>query len=209
LPLTKETFSWGYFETFKELFSKRRRMTFLAYAGDGAENIINMVVWPIFIFEILKGNYFQVGVLSSLIVVASISLQFIVGRLGDHGKRNKMLRTGILLYSAGWLIKIFIETAFQIFVVSTYHNLTRIFTRAPFDALYYDKASHEGHFVDEYTVVREMSFSIGAAVSYSAVLIVAPIVGIKWTFILAAVAYLFMNLLMKEDHDGSPAMIKK
>ncbi|MBD3248108.1 hypothetical protein GF382_02355 [Candidatus Falkowbacteria bacterium] len=201
MPKTDERFSWGYFKTIKELFSKKRRKMVLANFGDGIEYIINIVIWPIFIFELLNGNYFQIGFLSSVIVVASIMLQFLVGRLGDGGKRDKILRAGIMFYSIGWVVKIFIQTAFQIFVVSTYHNLARIFTRAPFDALYYEKAADEGHFVDEYTVIREMALNFGSAVAFLLVMLIAPSLGMQWTFILGAIAALFMNFLISDGKE--------
>lgn len=203
MPATNEKFSWGYKKTLKELFSKKRRDVVLAHLGDGAEHVINVVIWPIFIFEVLSGDYLQVGVLSSLIVIFSIILQFVVGRFSDRGNRDKILRAGIFLYSAGWIVKVFIQTAFQIFVVSTYHNLARIFTKAPFQALYYEKAADEGHFVDEYTVVREMALNGGAALAFLLVMITGPVVGVQWTFILGAGAALFMNFLIPKVKDGA------
>ncbi len=203
MPATDEKFSWNYKKTLKEIFSKKRRSTVLAYFGDGIEYIINIVIWPIFLFELLQGNHLQVGALSSLIVLVSIALQFTVGRFGDAGKRDKILRVGIIFYSIGWLIKIFIQTAFQIFVVSTYHNIARIFTRAPFDALYYEKAADEGHFVDEYTVVREMALNFGSAVGFFLVMLIAPKLGIQWTFILGAISTLFMNFLIPKVKDDA------
>lgn len=201
IPNTNERFNWSFVRSVREFFSKKRREMVIAYAGDGAEYVINIIVWPIFIFELLRGNYFQVGALSSLIVIASIFLQFIVGRFGDRGRRDKIIRVGIVFYSIGWIIKIFIQTAFQIFVASTYHNLARIFVRAPFDALYYEEAADEGHFVDEYTVVREMAVNAGGVLAFLAVFLIAPVIGIQWTFMVGAIAALFMNFLIPKKTD--------
>ncbi len=200
LPETSEKYSWTYLETLKEFFSKKRRKTVIAFAGDGAENVISGIIWPIFMWQILKGNYLYLGLLSSLIVVVSVVLQLFVGKLGDRGKnKNKVFKIGIIFYAFGWIVKIFIETAFQIFITSTYHNLTRVFTRAPFDALNYEKAADQGHFVDEYTVIHEMALMAGRVFIIIIMLILIPFISIQWMFILGAISALLMNFMINDE----------
>ncbi|MDD5071421.1 MAG: MFS transporter, partial [Patescibacteria group bacterium] len=199
LPKTTEVFSWSYFQTWKEFFSKRRRRVVLAYFGDGAENVVGVIIWPIFIWELLSGNYFQVGALSSLIVAVTVFLQLSVGRFADKGNKNKMLKYGSIFYALGWIIKIFIATAFQIFITSTYHNLAKIFARTPFDVLNYEKAADQGHYVDEYTVIHEMAVQFGKSFMFVFILLLLPFFNVQWTFILAAIASLSMNFLADEE----------
>ncbi len=196
LPRTKERFSWGYLETWKEFFSKKRRRAIYAYMGDGAENAVGIIFWPIFIWEILNGNYFEVGALTSLIVVISIILQLIIGKFIDSKDKSKLIKYGSVFYSIGWIIKIFIATAFQIFITSTYHNLTKIFTRTPFDTLYYESAADQGHFVDEYTVIHEMAVQFGKVIILLFALVLVPYFSIQWIFLLAAISSLFINFLV-------------
>lgn len=200
LPETNEKYSWTYWQTIKELFSKKRRKTVIAFAGDGAENAISGIIWPIFMWQILNGNYLYLGLLSSVIVIVSVGLQLFVGKMGDHGKnKNRVLKIGTFFYALGWIVKIFIETAFQIFITSTYHNLTRVFTRVPFDALNYEKAADQGHFVDEYTVLHEMALMVGRVFIIIVMLILIPFVGIKWMFVLGAIAALLMNFMINDE----------
>lgn len=199
IPRTKERFSWNYFQTWKEFFSKKRRRVVLAYLGDGAESVIGLVVWPIFIWELLEGNYFEVGALSSLIVFATIAVQLVCGRFTDKFDKNKMMRYGNILYATGWLVKIFVATAFQIFITSTYQNFARVFARTPFDAMTYEKAADQGHFVDEFTVIHEMAIQFGRVFMLVFVLILYPFIGMNWTFALAALASLVMNFLADDE----------
>lgn len=196
LPKTEEKFSWSYSQTWKEFFSLKRRKTILAFIGDGAESTVSNIIWPIFIWTLLSGNYFQVGAISSFVVISTIILQLTVGRMGDSGKKEKILRMGTVFYSLIWIIKMFIETAFQIFVVSTLHNLTRVLTRTTFDAMIYEKAADQGHYVDEYTVVHEMSIASGRILMLTLTFLLSPILGLTSIFILAAVSTLFMNLFI-------------
>ena len=199
LPQTSEKYEWSYFKTWKALFSKKRRKIVLAFMGDGAENVVSGLIWPIFIWELLQGNYLQVGFISSLVVITTVAMQLFVGRFADAGKNDKILKYGTILYAIGWIIKMFIDTAFQIFVVSTYHSLTRAFTRAPFDALNYQRAADQGHYVDEYTVVHEMALTLGRCLMLVAIFLLVPIFGMAATFILAALSTLLMNLLIEDE----------
>ncbi len=202
LPKTRERFCWSYTQTWKEFFSKKRRKVVLAFLGDGAESAIGDVVWPIFIWELLQGNYFEVGALSSLVVAVTVFLQLIFGKYADKWDKSKMIRTGSLMYALGWIAKIFIVTGFQIFIVSTYHNFSKIFARTPFDALNYEKAADEGHYVDEYTVLHEVSINMGISMMFAFVLILSFFFSVEWSFILAALASLTMNFLGSDYNTG-------
>ena len=199
LPRTEERFSWGYIQSWKEFFSKKRRKTVFAFLGTGAEDVIGAVIWPIFIWELLHGNYFSVGVLSSLTVGVTVIMQLLVGKYSDIKNKNKMIKLGTILYSTGWIFKIFLATAFQIFVASTYHNFTKIFAKTPFDALTYEKAADQGHYVDEFTVIHEMAINYGKVISLILILVLLQFVGLHWTFIIAALASLAMNFLVDEE----------
>ncbi|MCG2694748.1 MFS transporter [Candidatus Parcubacteria bacterium] len=198
IPRTEEKFSWSYSETWKKFFDKKNRPAVLAFTADGVEAIISVTVWPIFIFQLLKGNYFEVGYLSALIIVVTIILQFITGNLLDNGKKEKLLGLGTLFYSLGWIIKIFILTSFHIFVAGLYHNVAKIFSRTSFDVMTYDMAEHQGHYVDEFTVLHEIAFHIGKVLSVIFVILISFVLPLQWTFILAAGASFLMNILRKE-----------
>jgi len=199
LPKTRERFSWTYLRTWQEFFSKRRRRAVMAFVGNGAEDAVGLIIWPIFIYSLLNGKYFEIGALSTLIVAVTILLQLAMGKYADIGAKGKMIKISTFLYATGWAIKIFIATAFQIFIASAYHNLTKIFSRTPFDALTYEKAADQGHYVDEFTVIHEIAIQLGKSAMLFFVLLVLMFFSIQWAFLLAAVASLAMNFLVDEE----------
>ncbi|HDH04007.1 MAG TPA: MFS transporter [Candidatus Campbellbacteria bacterium] len=199
IPRTHEKFSWTYLETLKKIFSKKNRRMIMAYMAYGSEEVVGFIIWPIFIFQILDGNYFKVGALSSLIIGATVVFQLVLGKYIDGGRRSKILQMGSILYSLGWIAKIFIATAFQIFIIGSYHNFTRIFLRTPFNALTYEIAADEGHYVDEFTVVKEMAVNLGKTIMAILAIIISLFFALKWTFILAAAAVLLFNLLSVKE----------
>ncbi|GAI56216.1 unnamed protein product, partial [marine sediment metagenome] len=97
-----EKYSYSYFQTFKELLAKKNRKIFLAYSADGAETVIAVTIWPIFIFGILEENYIAVGALSAAIILVTILLQLIMGKLTDKTRKRSLIRAGTALYAFGW-----------------------------------------------------------------------------------------------------------
>ena len=194
-PRINEYYTFGYWQTWKVLFHPRERRMLVTYMADGAENVIGVVIWPIFMWQILIGNYQAVGLVSSLIILVTVLLRLMMGNYADKLNKKKLLRYGSILYSAGWLLKIFVQTGFHIFIASAYHNFAAIAMRTPYDTLMYEKAADSGHYVDEYSVLREMSLNIGRVLMILGLLVLFNFFGLNYAFIFAAVAVLFMNLI--------------
>lgn len=199
LPRTRERFSWTYLQTWKEFFSKERRCAIIAYMGDGAESAVGVILWPIFIWELLEKNYFEVGLISSAVIAFTVLLQLITGKVIDtnKGSNAKMLKYGSYFSAFGWVIKIFVSTAFQIFAVSVYHGMAKVFSQTSFDALTYEKASEQGHLVDEYTVIHEMAVHAGKVFMLAIAFMMVFFIGLNYTFILGALATLALNYIMR------------
>jgi YQGE family putative transporter len=196
IPQVKEEYCWSFKETWKQVFSRERRKIVLAYMADGAENIVGVIIWPIFIFQLLKGNYFQVGAISTLIIGATVLAQLLLGKFIDSRfKKENVLRWGSFLYAAGWIVKVFIVTAYQIFLAGVYHSFTKIFVRTSVDSLTYELAADQGHYVDEFTVIHEIALNMGKAIMSLSIIIMSFFFGIQWVFILAALAVMSLNLL--------------
>ena len=195
LPRTHERFSWGILETWKKYFSKENRKLVLANMANGAESSVGLIIWPIFIWQIFNGNYLEVGAISSLIILVSIVLQLLAGKYTDIFDKRKILHWGTALYAIGWLGKIFVLTASQVFFIGTYHVFTKIFKDTPFDTLNYEMMADRGHYVDEYTVLKEIAVQMGKILMLVFAILVALNFGLNWTFALAAIASLFINLM--------------
>ncbi|MBU1179309.1 MFS transporter [Patescibacteria group bacterium] len=204
IPKTQEKFSWTYSETLKNLFSKKYRKEIIAFAADGAETSFMILVWPIFIFQLLSGNYLKIGIVSTLIIGISIFFQLLIGKILDKTTRKeKILKAGSLLSSAGWIIKIFIENTFQVFAAGAFHNLMRIFSRTPFETLSYEIAADKGHYVDEFTVIREISINMGRVTMLLLAAWLSLYLPIQYLFIMAAIASVALNLLRQENSNIS------
>lgn len=196
IPNVKEKFSFGYFETFRELFSKKNRRLLLSYGADGVQGMVGTLIWPIFIWLLLEKNYEAVGLVSSLIVFVSMLAQLLLGDFADRHDKRKVMRLGSILSFLGWVLKMFVGTGFQIFIASTYHNFANIVMRTPFDALMYERAADSGHYVDEYTVLREIALTLGRLVMLGLALLIFFLTGsLTISFLIAGLAALLINVL--------------
>ena len=197
VPETPTHFDWSWRETWRHFRSKGRRGLMVGEFANGAETIVNIVVWPIFLYTILNGDLFSIGALSTIIVGVTIVLQLLLGKYldGKGHDKTKTLRVGSFLYAIGWILKIFVLSAAQVFFVGLYHNIVRIFSHTPFSAIVYDMSADQGSLVDEYTVIREMANHLGRAAALVGVSVLTLFVPIGWTFTLAVAASLALNMV--------------
>ncbi|MCD5381754.1 MAG: MFS transporter [Candidatus Pacebacteria bacterium] len=203
VPKTHEKFTWTYGETLRRMWSPEYRPMVYGSFANGLEIPITLIAWPIFLYEILDGNVFEIGAVSTLVTAITILLQLVLGKYLDGAKsaKQKTLRVGSTLYAIGWIIKIFVLSAAQVFFVGLYHNITKVFTKTPFDTILYDMSADQGRYVDEFTVMREMSNHLGRAVSLALIVLMTLFIPLKWTFVIGAGAALLLNVVYKAIHD--------
>lgn len=203
VPRTNEKFVWGYMETLRRVFDRENRSLSISLMASGAEDVVGIVVWPVFIYLLLQGNYMEVGAVSGFIVGATVALQIAAGKYIDKmTDKARMLKWGSVLYALGWVFKAFVITAFHVFVAGLYQNLTKILTRTSFDTIFYELVADKGHYVDEYTVLREVAIQLGRVLMLLAVIGLTLVFAIKWTFLLAAGAALLVNYLYVQHNEN-------
>jgi MFS family permease len=198
LPKIRESFSWTYRETWQKTFCRKVRLNLLAYIGEGAESGIKIVIWPIFIWQILEGNYLQVGSISALIIIMSIIFQIALGNILDKSKDRKFwLNYSSLFMAIIWVLKASIVNIYQIFVYSTIYNTIRIFTRTSLLPTHYDIASDQGTLGDEYNLIREKGVILGRVISGLLILLIVFFFPINYVFYLAAFFSLFFVFIRR------------
>ncbi len=198
IPQVKTKYEFGFFESFKELFSKRERPMLISMFANGAESVVSYAVWPVFLFLVLDGRYLDIGIFTSLIVVINILLQLFVGKAIDTKKSSKkLLKFGVDLYALGWLFKAFVSSVGGVFAAATFHGFGGIVMRTPLDVMMYEKAADAGHYIDEFTVLREVAISFGRVAILSAMVVLSLWFSVQAAFILAAVASLFISLFSR------------
>ncbi len=195
LPKHKVEYEFGYFESWKEMFSKDYRAMTASMMAYGAESIVGVAVWPIFLFTVFKGDYLNIGGFAAVIVVISLLLERFIGKETDKVSARRMMKIGSSVYALGWVFKGLVQTVVGVFAASTFHSLGSIMLRTPMDALMYEQAADSGHYVDEYTVLREMALCLGRILMIAFLILITLYFSIGTAFFVAAVVTLGINRL--------------
>lgn len=198
LPKTREKFTWKNSQFFRKICEKKNRKLAWFFFLDGAEGVLAVFVWPIFIYELLEGNYLEIGAISSLVVLFTIFLQLLAGKITDK-KRNKFIETGGFLYALGWFLKIFAITAFHVFIFDAFHRFMKVFYRIPLDTLVFETAFNQKHLIDEFNLFRQFYLGLGRIAMTILVLILSIfITSINWIFGLGVVTVLLISVFYKK-----------
>lgn len=198
VPKIDVEYEFGFFETFKEMFSKDFRPMTFAMMSYGAENVVGILFWPLFLFTVFKGDYLDIGLFATGIVVVGIVLNVIVGKALDKKSKAKILNWGTELYALGWFFKAFVSTVTQVFAASTFHKLGGTIMGTARHTVMYEQAADAGHYVDEYSIIREMALNSGRVIMLLILLVVTAYFSIQTAFIFAALSTLGITLLSKE-----------
>ena len=197
IPQTRVTYEFGFFETFKKMVEPKYRWLTVSMMAHGAESVVSTLIWPIFLFIVLKGDYLDVGLFAAAIVVVNILLQLGIGRALDKRPRKKLLKWGVDLYAVGWFGKALVDSVGGVFAASTFHSFGSIMMKTPLDTMMYEKAADAGHYIDEFTTIREIALVLGRTIMLSVVLLITTWLPITSAFVLAALVSFSIVLFAK------------
>jgi hypothetical protein len=181
-----EKFSWGYFETFRNVFSYKYRKILISYGADGAQMAVATIFWPIFIFFVFSEKYAAVGFITSLAMVCILFLNAVLGHMVETWGHARVLKIGTFLEVSGWLLKAFVVTPFHVFVTDTYHKFGDSVVHFSKDLASYRAMADNGHYIDEYTTLAEISFRLGKIAMLIVSAIILTVLDIRYVFVFTA-----------------------
>lgn len=168
--ITKEKFKkedFPYFSTYKMILKKDYYRSFLAYLGFGEELIV-MVVWPIFIYWVIK-DFFTLGSVVALATLVTSLLVLYIGKLTDKKDKKKLIRTGSVFYSVGWFLRLLAVNGFHVFFIDTFSRIFKDIIYVPVITLTYDRANKAD--IIKAVVFFEQSLAFGKIIACLAVYI--------------------------------------
>lgn len=114
----------------------------LANFSDTIDDSILSIIWPLFIFLLIP-SYVDVGILSSISVIAGILIAVYVGRREELQGARKYLKRGSLLTTVANAGRLLSQSAPQIAGVNFVNGLGHALLATPFFSRYYENASRE------------------------------------------------------------------
>jgi MFS family permease len=138
----------------------------LANVCNGIVVLAEQSLWPLLVFLVVS-SYAGVGVLSSMIAVASIGVTLYVGRQQETRGERYYIKRGLAAYSLTSLGRALVENSVQIFGLNLLGGVGRSLYVTPFMNRYYsnsDGLDRDGEaFRLGYITVMETAFSIGSS----------------------------------------------
>ncbi|MFC1801383.1 MFS transporter [Nanoarchaeota archaeon] len=152
---------------FKHIFSKSNLKNTLTYIGYGAQTMAEGVLWPLFVFAILK-SYTNLGLLGSAMSAVIAMVTYLVGRLSDKYDRGSILTLGGIIYSISWLVRTLFSSIGYVFGLTIFAGFAHAFVQTPLESMAYNKAEKN---IVEMLVFREFALNLGRIAVLLAVII--------------------------------------
>jgi hypothetical protein len=171
LFFTKEKIKGTKFEyltIYRMIFTRRFYRSFIAFLGFGEELIV-MVLWPIFIYLAIH-NYFEIGGIISLATMITAVVILIIGRLADHNKKYSLLQYGVVSYFISWFLRGIVRTPLQVLSIDTLSRISKNTLFVPLDAMVYEDARRDNPMA--YLLFYDVSLSIGKVLGGMAIYLV-------------------------------------
>ncbi|MDB5238056.1 MAG: hypothetical protein JWM46_326 [Candidatus Kaiserbacteria bacterium] len=173
-----EGYAWGYRETFHQLFVGAHVRTTLSSIMHGLEMSLLLIVWPIIVFVILGWSYALLGIVLSLIYVFSLILRSIIHR--------PMMRlsppTRALFAASAWVMRLSVAGSVGIILIDTYYYGGSNAASRGFDMMTLEHAADNTTYVDEYTVLKEISMALGRLIMSLIVALLVSNISITYSF---------------------------
>ena len=176
---------------------KKRKRDLLAFIGSGGVEIVYSVVWPLFLYTVLK-DYLKVGKFSSLVLLITAIFTFIAGDLSDKFKKDKVIRFG-----AGGVFFTFLGIIFfqnnplAIFIFDIIYRLLSRFFYIPLTSLAYVHAIYDNK--TTYIIFREIGYKIGNLLGLGFFILFVFLNNPFWLSFLFAAIFSLMPVIMKDS----------
>lgn len=154
---------------------RRIRRDLIANGGSEIDAVVAEDIWPLFIF-LLVPSYVGVGVLSSVAVIASMSIALYVGRRRST-KQAAYLNNGTGVVSLTNAIRLITQSATQIAGINFINGLGEALLVTPFYSRYYQNAEHEP--LVPYVYAMMMACVVADCLLYGSLLILSLFFSVK------------------------------
>lgn len=145
---------------FNPLKLRRRKLArqVISYAATGMEASTNANFWPLLVF-FLVANYQEIGLVTSLALLLTILVTYIVGKTADQRGKVTYIRFGSVLTGTIYFVKAFVNSIYQVFGLNLLTSISHSFFTSPLMTEYYLHADEE--YRNEYIFLMEISTDLG------------------------------------------------
>ncbi|MEI6266440.1 MAG: hypothetical protein WCP14_00940 [bacterium] len=174
IPLVKQKeFNTKGILKLKKLKPKDIILDMVSYGGSGVEATISLVIWPLFIYIILK-SYQYLGIITSAALIVTIIVTYFVGRRVTNKNRHLYIRNSSFLDSLIYIMLIFVESFIQVASLNMARSLVSSLRSAPYVSEYYLHADERSR--------SEYIFYMESAIDFFKILMYAFLIILTFSF---------------------------
>ena len=119
--------------------------------------ITESIIWPIFVFLILK-NTISIGFVGTLLSLGSVIFIFFIGRSSDKSNKKTMIKIGALLTTLIWFSRYYLNSEIYIYVLTILIGIFSIMKVIPLNALFYQSVKKSD--TEEYIISKEIVITV-------------------------------------------------
>ncbi len=186
IPDLYEGFPWGYLETFGQLLERPHRRLIAGAIIDGVQGAALILIWPLAIFLVLGWSVLFVGLILSFTMLMLIVSSGILRRYPRRLRIFESLPVRIAIVSSAWVGRMFIFNPVSIVAADAYLHAGD--PKISADRSTMEQSADAGHFIDEYTVVREMGLLLGRIVFCILFIVAVSLLPVAAAFAVAFIA---------------------
>jgi hypothetical protein len=183
VPEMHERFVWGYRQTFSELFESKYNALVEPAFLQGLQGTALYLLWPMAIFVIVGLSYTSLG----LVLTATLLIAALLRPYGSKYLERKVYLHAMLA-ATSWFLRLIVATPLGVVLVDGYSSGAK----RPGEYLTLEQAADNGTYIDEYTVLKEISMILGrlfmCGVAGVSIVAFGLPVGLAVAFALAAAA---------------------
>lgn len=161
IPESYEGFEWSYGETLMQLFSPANRSFLLLSFLDGVQGVTLLLMWPLAVFMILDGSFLALGVVLTATFLLSFLIRASMGRLLKALRADRSTSILATIAFSSWMFRLAAASPIQIIVADLYYHAGVPTRRFSIDTSTFDQSADGGHYIDEYTALKEMGMALG------------------------------------------------
>ncbi len=161
LPESYESFTWSYAATFRALTQRANTTAVGLFILDGMQGAVLLLIWPLAAFILLGKSFSALGIVLSATLLLTILTRYLVQ---ETVRTRRMHDSPIVVASvvfSSWMLRLAAASPVQVTLIDVFYNTGTSAGRFSVDAQTYEQTADNGHYIDEYTALKEMGLCIG------------------------------------------------
>jgi MFS family permease len=134
--------------TFRGLDIKGHKMDYLSVIPYTIENVISVIVWPLYAAVFLLGDntFAKLGAIATLSTLSCIVLSRYIGSVIDNRKGRKLLEFGVIINTFTHLVRPFISSVLGVLAINVINEPVTASYRMPYMKGFYDASDSQPGF---------------------------------------------------------------